>query len=88
MGMWLVLLVATKRDGNILMDRPMNMPAIPAMPTDMILVIGTRERLSSTNPRLCAFKEVILTPFEWVPRSCSTSIRAKRCNPMNKPYQK
>ena len=66
----------------------MNVPAVPAMPTDMIRAIGMRERWPSAYPGSCVFEGDRLTLFEWLTRSCSTPVRTNMCVPMNELYQK
>ena len=51
-------------DVDALVDCPTNIPAIPAIPTNVIPAIGTRERWSSTHSRLCPPTENCLTLFE------------------------
>jgi len=51
-------------DVDVLMDCPMNRPAIPAVPMSIIPETCRRERRSSTFPRLSAFREKVSTLFE------------------------
>lgn len=73
---------------NVLVDCPMNMPAMPAVPTSMIPDIGIRDRWSSTCPRLPAFRDKVSTLLEYVAKSYSMPISTRGVNLMGESYQK
>ena len=60
----LVLLIVTEVQFGVLIDCPMNIPTTPAVPTDMIPVIDTRERQDAPSERTRSRTYVELTPFE------------------------
>ena len=65
-------------DIEIPVDCPMNIPAIPVLPTCTIPDIGIRDRWFNTCPRLFGLRDKVSTLFEYVARSCSVAINTKR----------
>jgi hypothetical protein len=78
------------KEGNVdvLVDCPINMPAMPAVPTSMIPDICIRDRWSSTWPRLSVFRDKVSTLLEYVAKSCSVSINTRVVSIVNESYQK